>query len=54
MNGCLRLPTSLADAQTIIVACTGPDWQPRFLLGLETVLFVAVVACLAFLAWRHV
>jgi hypothetical protein len=50
---CLRLPSSLSDAEAIIVACTGnPGWRDAAVYGLGTlavvglILFVLVAAIL--------
>jgi len=41
---CLRLPTSLEDADAIVATCSGHgDWRPLFLLGLGTVVVAVVV-----------
>ena len=40
---CIRMPTSLADAESIIELCGGPNWRDNFLLGLLVVLVVGVL-----------
>ena len=40
---CLRAPTSLMDAETIIETCAGPNWRSSFVLGLQTALAIIVI-----------
>lgn len=50
---CIRVPTSLDDADLLIQACSGVvEWRPVFLLGLGTLVAVVSIALvLAAAAW---
>lgn len=46
---CVRVPTSLAEADLVIQACSGvTEWRPVFLLGLGT---LGILVALAIIGW---
>jgi hypothetical protein len=52
---CLRIPTSLADADAVIASCSGHvDWRPLFILGVQTAMLLAVATIVALVTVHHV